>query len=72
MEIDYTQAVEEGLEVLYKLKQKEAAFYRLYDFTQEIRQQWKYGAEPNLEAGEDFIDYVYRRLHEVIGEAQDD
>ncbi len=72
MEIDYTQAIEEGLEVLYKLKQKEAAFYRLYDLTQEIRQQWKYGAKPDLEVGEDYIDYIYRRLHEVMGEAVND
>ena len=68
MEVDYTQVIEEGLEVLYKLKQKEKAFYRLYELTQEVRQQWKYGASPNLEQGEAYIDYIYRRLNEVMGE----
>ncbi len=70
--INSEELIEGGLNVLYQLKKKEAAFWRLEEFTNEIRRQWKYGGKPELLPDEEYIDYIYRKLHEVMGEAADE
>jgi len=64
-EIDYKEAADGAFEVIYELKRKEKSYFLLEEFIDEIRSQWKYGSPAPMWADENFLDYVYRRLHEV-------
>lgn len=70
--INYKEAVDGCLDVIHRLKKCEAAVFRLEGLIREVRDQWKHGSKPPLQLDEEYIDYYYRSLLEVMGNANED
>lgn len=70
--INYKEAVDGCLDVIHRLKKCEAAVFRLEDLIREVRNSWKHDYQLPLRSDERDIDYFYRSLLEVMGDANGD
>lgn len=67
---DVRDMVDQLLDLICSLKQKEKAYYEFVELRGEVRARIKHGITFDLMGDEDEIDYLYRRLWECSVEEE--